>query len=367
MRTGFFPSSNGVLESAYRTFDRLNTRERRLTESSIASLHLLGERVSAAVFSYVLNERGKGAELIDFVDDDFPIAVTGDYLNARVNVKESKARVQFLSERNNGEILVIPGYGGIDPSSRRLKALGRGGSDTSASYIFYLIRGDNFWILTDTYGILESNFPGAKTIKNLHVEEAMDAASLGAKLPGRRAVIPLKRYFENNDPNIYIAHSQDVTGPKTKIVRQKTYTPLVQLVAGREATLHEINGDVKGLQNVLDGNGLDWVGQFTDDYARIVFSAETSEYGTSLVRNFIARSNYEGRFLGRENECAFVGVVGLGLLRTGATQELSSILSKSGVNIWYNMDPGPVSIGYLISINDLKKSVEALYENLLEK
>lgn len=360
--------ADGIRDAIFLEFQSLQnpTPEKRKhleDPSYTAKLHLDGEWLAAIGVHHIAQRSGINALLVNFIDRRFPLAVKGDYHSARIDLEESRRIAQGLLHSANSDIIILPGYGGIDRERHRMKTLGRGGSDTAAFGYLYAFQGNRLFILTDVHGILNAAVEGGKTVPVIDIEEAKDAASLGAKLPGRRALRGLERYYEEgSNPEVYIAHSQNFDGPNTEIVRETEEKVPVKLVAGRNVVVYELDGDIRGLQNILAGSGVDWTGQFTDDYARIAVSAETDSYAERLITGHRGRSGKNGLRMSKEDNMAFVGVVGSGMYdMQGIVGRAGTALAKDGIGVKYNMDPGRVSLGYIIGRNNMAQALVALH------
>jgi bifunctional diaminopimelate decarboxylase / aspartate kinase len=75
--------------------------------------------------------------------------------------------------------------------------LGRGGSDTSASYLGAKIRARQIEIWTDVPGMFSANpraTPTARLIRALHYDEAQEIATSGAKVLHPRCLLPARQY-----------------------------------------------------------------------------------------------------------------------------------------------------------------------------
>src|ERR1700683_5369241 len=75
--------------------------------------------------------------------------------------------------------------------------LGRGGSDTSASYLAAKLRAQRIEIWTDVPGMLSANprsTPTARLLRALHYDEAQEIATSGAKVLHPRCILPARQY-----------------------------------------------------------------------------------------------------------------------------------------------------------------------------
>ncbi|EPP4438118.1 aspartate kinase, partial [Campylobacter jejuni] len=85
-----------------------------------------GERVTSALLSIALNE--KGCPAISFSGRKAGIITDSVFTKARIHHIDTKA---IKSELQNGKIVVIAGFQGVDEEGN-VTTLGRGGSDLSA-------------------------------------------------------------------------------------------------------------------------------------------------------------------------------------------------------------------------------------------
>lgn len=365
----------GIRDSIYGEFQALRRKNRdkiRALEdpSHTAFLHLCGERL-AALGVYLVSRRMNNSFWIDLLDERFPLAVRGDYHAARVDLEESRKRAQRLLSSGQKGVLILPGYGGSGLDERRavrglyrMKTLGRGGSDIAAFGDLYAFQGDRLLILTDVHGILDADVSTGKTVPVLDIEEAKDSADLGAKLPGSIALEGLEKYYsDGGNPEVYIAHSQDFDGTKTRIVRETEEKVPVKLAAGRDVVVYNFRGDIRGLQNVLDASGIDWTGLLKRNFGRVVVPQENAPYAERITSGYFQRAKGKnGVKTTKEDSFAFVGVVGSGMHgRVNVAGTASAALGRNRINIEYNMDPGEVSLGYIIGRHDRKRAIETFY------
>jgi diaminopimelate decarboxylase/aspartate kinase len=91
--------------------------------------------------------------------------------------------------------------------------LGRGGSDTSASYLGAKIRARAIEIWTDVPGMFSANpraTPTARLIRALHYDEAQEIATSGAKVLHPRCLLPARQY--QIPLYVYSTQSPDLEG-----------------------------------------------------------------------------------------------------------------------------------------------------------
>ncbi|MBI2579702.1 MAG: aspartate kinase [Candidatus Aenigmarchaeota archaeon] len=352
-------------DSIYNEFRRMPQNmpprsDRNNHRSYTACRHLEGETLSAALFDGILRESGHDSEFVDLRQS--PLAVSGDCHNARIDLSESRKKASAMREKNSHRIIVLPGYGGVDRDTGALKTLGRNGSDTAASGYLYSFGADRMWMITNVRGILTINDEHVgETVPQLDTDETKDAAVLAAKLPGRRAVHGIERYFiEGGMPEIYVTRWDNIGGPKTRIVYQEGQKTPVKLVAGRDMILYLIEGDIKGLQNMLYDSGMEYVVFLQEDYALLAVpdvDSDTEPYADGALNNLFS-SRKRGHVSTRKYAgFSLVGAVGNGMnslddLENGGSVGIldrgSHAIRKRDIPIAFGHDMGKVSIGYIL-------------------
>jgi bifunctional diaminopimelate decarboxylase / aspartate kinase len=103
-----------------------------------------------------------------------------------------------LEQRLNAlaPIVVTQGFIASDSEGNTV-LLGRGGSDTSASYLAAKLRARRLEIWTDVPGMFSANprsTPTARLLRSLHYDEAQEIATSGAKVLHPRCILPVRQY-----------------------------------------------------------------------------------------------------------------------------------------------------------------------------
>ncbi|EGZ6116937.1 aspartate kinase [Campylobacter jejuni] len=153
-----------------------------------------GERVTSALLSIALNEKGYPA--ISFSGRKAGIITDSVFTKARIHHIDTKA---IKSELQNGKIVVIAGFQGVDEEGN-VTTLGRGGSDLSAVAVAGALNADLCEIYTDVDGVYTTDpriEPKAKKLDKISYEEMLELASLGAKVLQNRSVELAKKLNVN--------------------------------------------------------------------------------------------------------------------------------------------------------------------------
>lgn len=114
-------------------------------------------------------------------------------LSAMVDSRPDPVLAATLAAR--GDVFITQGFIAREPGQGRTVLLGRGGSDTSASYFGALLKAARVEIWTDVAGMFTANprqVAGARLLQRLDYEEAQEIASTGAKVLHPRCLSPLR-------------------------------------------------------------------------------------------------------------------------------------------------------------------------------
>ncbi|KGT37149.1 aspartate kinase [Campylobacter fetus] len=144
-----------------------------------------GERVTSALLSIALNEKGYSS-----------IAMSGRAAGILTDSTYTKARIISIDNSNmkkaisEGKIVVLAGFQGVDANGY-VTTLGRGGSDLSAVAIAGALNADLCEIYTDVDGVYTTDpriEPKAKKLEKISYDEMLEFASMGAKVLQNRSV-----------------------------------------------------------------------------------------------------------------------------------------------------------------------------------
>ena len=137
-----------------------------------------GERVSMSLLAMALQARGVPA-----------VSYTGSQAGILTDSSHGEARItEITGERvknslTNGQVVVIAGFQGVDPVSREITTLGRGGSDTSAVALAAALGAVACEILTDVSGVFTADprrVPSARKLSAVGFEDMLGLAEAGA-------------------------------------------------------------------------------------------------------------------------------------------------------------------------------------------
>ncbi len=150
-----------------------------------------GEQVTSALLAITLKEMGVDA--VSMLGSQVRIVTDSAHGKARI---EEIEKDKILSALERGQIVVVPGFQGIDGEGN-ITTLGRGGSDTTAVALAAALRADLCEIYTDVDGVYTTDpdiTEKARRLDRISYEEMLEMASLGAKVLQIRSVELARKY-----------------------------------------------------------------------------------------------------------------------------------------------------------------------------
>ncbi|HEX4479683.1 MAG TPA: bifunctional aspartate kinase/diaminopimelate decarboxylase [Rudaea sp.] len=162
-----------------------------------AEVLALGELMSSTLGVAHLNAAGVPAHWLDAREHLHAQPIPnqnawGRYLSASVPTAFDAAMSNTLAAR--GDLFVTQGFMARNDAGETV-ILGRGGSDTSASYFGALLKAEKVEIWTDVAGMFSANprhVPTARLLSKLDYEEAQEIATTGAKVLHPRCINPVR-------------------------------------------------------------------------------------------------------------------------------------------------------------------------------
>ena len=158
-----------------------------------------GEMMATHLGAAYLAEQGLGVEWLDArtllrAEERPNTNERTGFLSATCNFEPDPELQRRLSR--DGTVYLTQGFIASDAQGDTV-LLGRGGSDTSGSYIAAKLGARRLEIWTDVPGMFTANphaVSGARLLRSLDYDEAQEIASSGAKVLHPRCILPLKQY-----------------------------------------------------------------------------------------------------------------------------------------------------------------------------
>ncbi|WP_406249282.1 aspartate kinase [Microbacterium sp. M] len=151
-----------------------------------------GERISMALLAMAIHSMGFEAR-----------SYTGPQAGMRTDDKYGSARIVEVNPKrvrealDEGAIVIVAGFQGLNDDTQDITTLGRGGSDTTAVALAAALKADVCEIYSDVDGIFTADprvIPKARKLDHVSSEEMLELAANGAKVLYIRAVEYARRH-----------------------------------------------------------------------------------------------------------------------------------------------------------------------------
>jgi aspartate kinase len=172
-------TTDQLIEMAYQVSPRPNRRE-------LDMLLTTGERISMSLMSMALSDLGVGA-----------ISFTGSQAGVMTDASHSAARIldvrpiRVREELDRGRVVVLAGFQGVNPLTREITTLGRGGSDTTAVAMAAALKAERCEIIKEVDGVCSADpriVADAKPLRRLDFASLSEMCFWGAKVLHFRSV-----------------------------------------------------------------------------------------------------------------------------------------------------------------------------------
>jgi aspartate kinase len=145
-----------------------------------------GERVSMSLMSMALADLGVSA--ISFTGSQAGVMTDDSHCAARIlDVRPIRVR----EELDRGRVVVLAGFQGVNPATREITTLGRGGSDTTAVAMAAALKAERCEIIKDVDGICSADpriVPNARPLRRVDFASLSEMCFFGAKILHSRSV-----------------------------------------------------------------------------------------------------------------------------------------------------------------------------------
>jgi aspartate kinase len=204
-------TTDQLIQMAYQVSPSPNRRE-------LDMLLTTGERISMSLMSMALSDLGVPA--ISFTGSQAGVMTDGSHSAARIlDVRPMRVR----EELDRGRVVVLAGFQGVNPVTREITTLGRGGSDTTAVAMAAALKAERCEIIKEVDGICSADpriVPNATPLRRVDFASLSEMCFWGAKVLHFRSV--------------ELAQSQDVRLVLKQWGGVKRSTLVMKEVAGME-------------------------------------------------------------------------------------------------------------------------------------
>ena len=230
-----------VVSAQGKTTDRLLKEAEELSaipeERELDMLLSTGEQITASKLSILLNRMGHKA--ISLTGWQAGIITNDVHRNAKI---EEICPERVLKELENGKIVIVTGFQGIDEQNE-ITTLGRGGSDTTAVALQAGLNADKCYIFSDVDGIYTADpnmIAMAKKLNEISFDEMQEIADAGAKVLHNRCIQIGKKFNCN-----IISKSTFSNNKGTTVCKQIENSEIKSIVKNENLVKIKIEGENK--------------------------------------------------------------------------------------------------------------------------
>ncbi|MBM3377930.1 MAG: aspartate kinase [Betaproteobacteria bacterium] len=337
-----------------------------------------GEQVSVGLLSLALHKQGVKAK--SYTGWQVPVRTDSAFTKARI---ESIDDARVRQDLDNGYVVIVTGFQGIDPSGS-ITTLGRGGSDTSAVAVAAALGAEECLIYTDVDGVYTTDpriVAEAKRLERVTFEEMLEMASLGSKVLQIRSVEFAGKYklktrvlSSLTDPDMNLAQEAQsgtlITYEEDEIMEQAVISGIafnrdeakitVAGVPDKPGIAYKILGPVAAanidVDMIIQNASHDGMTDFS-------FTVHRNELKKALeVIQGKVQPEIQAREISSAADICKVSVVGIGMRsHVGIASQMFETLSKEGINIQM-ISTSEIKISVVIDDKYMELAVRALHK-----
>lgn len=351
-------TTDDLVKLAYQVSPTPNRRE-------LDMLLTTGERVSMSLMSMALHDLGCPA--ISFTGSQAGVFTDSAHSNARIaDIKP----VRVGQALDAGQIVVLAGFQGVDPISKEITTLGRGGSDTTAVAMATYFQAQECQILKDVDGVHTADprvVPEARSLKTVSYDSLSEMCFWGAKVLHFRSVVLARKL---KLPLFVGSTENPERGTKVNAEVSMYEKEEVLSVNSHEEVLHfRVRGEsadraMKLFDEYLQQLRLPWpqilACAYEDGYLRIML--------TGTQETLKAMSNGTKQFVGVESmnkTLSSVTATCHGSAGSSLASDIMKLLGERGVTI-EKMLVSPLSVSAFVHQDHRERAVKALHEMVVK-
>ena len=327
-----------------------------------------GERVTMALVAMAIEDLGVPAT--SFTGSQAGILTTGKH--GQAEIREIRAH-RVREGLDNGKVVIVAGFQGVDPDSKDVTTLGRGGSDATAVALAASLGADVCEIFTDVDGVFTADprvVPSARKLADVTFEEMLELASAGAGVLMPRSVEFGRRF---NIP-IHVRssfHDGEGTWVKEETMEQAIVRGIAHTTDEAKVTVYQVP-DTPGVAAALfeglaaAGVNVDMIVQNVshDGTTDISFTVPLASIDDAEEQSSKVAAAVGAGGVSIDEGIARVSVVGIGMkTEAGIAAKMFRLLSDRGINIQM-ISTSPVRISCVIFGDRAIEAVQILHTGL---
>ena len=337
----------------------------------------MGERLSVAILSSVLEAQGKAVSVLE--PEKF-LCTNNVSLNAVADLVLSKK--QFSEHYNKiNDIAIMPGFIGVD-SKGDVTTLGRNGSDYSAAVLAVCASAECCEIWTDVDGVYNADpriIKEATLLDYLSYQEAMELSFFGASVLHPKTIGPIAQF---HIPCL-IKNTGNPSAPGTLISNESDQKQMVKAISTLdELTMVNVSGP--GMKGMVGMASRVFATMSRESISLVLISQSSSEYCISFCIHTAdaqqAQQSLQGEFelelingllepIKLKNDLSIISLVGDGMHHQhGVAAKFFSSLSQARVNVVaIAQDSSERSISVVIEKRKCTDALKVSHQNFFSK
>ncbi len=324
-----------------------------------------GERISMALLSISLNSRGIPA--VSFTGSQAGILTDSSHGSAKIlDIQGSRVRDSLAQ----GRVVIVAGFQGVDPESKEITTLGRGGSDATAVALAAALGADSVEIYTDVDGVFTADpriVPEATKLEEIPFDEMLELSAGGAGVLMSRAV-EFGRRFEVPIHVRSSFHDAEGTWVRESPMEQAIVSGIAHDRSEAKVTVNGVS-DRPGVAAALFGS-LAAAGVNIDMIVQNVSHDGSTDISFTVPRaNLVDAERISKQVAGEidaesvdvDAEIAKVSLVGAGMKsHPGVAAKVFETLAAAGINIEM-ISTSTIRISCVVRADDVDAAVKALH------
>lgn len=325
-----------------------------------------GERITMALLAMALNDRGVPA--VSYTGSQAGILTDSAHGEAKITRITGERVKQSLAE---GKTVIVAGFQGVDPESREVTTLGRGGSDATAVALAAALEAEACEIYTDVDGVFTADpriVSEARRLPEVSFDEMLELSAGGAGVLMSRSVEFGRRF----DIPIHVRSSFHYS-PGTWV---KETTMEQAIISGIAHDRSEAKVTVNGVPD-RPGVAASIFGRLADEGVNVdMIVQNVSHDGSTDISFTVPRANISqaeliskavadevgARSVDVDLEIGKVSLVGAGMKsHPGVAARTFRALSDAGINIEM-ISTSTIRISCVVKADQVEPAVRALHD-----
>ena len=325
-----------------------------------------GERISMALLAMAIQDRGVPA--MSLTGSQAGILTTNVHGQAEIiDIRADRVR-EALDE---GKVVIVAGFQGVDPVAKEVTTLGRGGSDATAVALAAAMEADLCEIYTDVDGVFTADprlVADAKKLDEITFAEMLELAGAGAGVLMARSVeLGSRRNIPIHVRSSF--HDGEGTWVKEETMEEAIIRGVAHDSSEAKVTVHGVP-DKPGVAAQIfealatEGINVDVIVQNVSiqGVTDISFTVPKAQAESARDVTADAMASIGAAGVDVDTDIAKVSLVGAGMKsELGVAARMFRILSEHGINIEM-ISTSPIRISCIVRGDDVTAAVRSLHD-----